>query len=205
MKTALLSASITALWILSSAYARPSDATTTTVDGDDDGVDTPTMDKTTLKKKKIDIRRQQQREQLASDTIRRINDYISNINVEGGETGDQQQSQNNEFHIKFHNRQLEKKKRLDEMHNDLSTKLEEHHTGRNLLSNEELDTCIKKKAAIERKRKSLEEETPERYIERMKRHEEKLMKKIDRKDRRREERLKKMMDGASVAAGGGEL
>jgi hypothetical protein len=38
----------------------------------------------------------------------------------------------------------------------------------------------------------MNEETPER----MKRHEEKLLKKIDRKERRKEERFQKMMDAS---------
>lgn len=184
------------------ACARPSEATATTNeqqfkrdradnggDGTDD-VDTRTatdINQKTLKKKKIDIK---QRENFASDTIRRFNDHISN-NIEGNEQAE------NDFNIRFHNRQREKKQRLDEIHTEVSEKLEAHHSGRNLLSTEELDTYTKKKTAIERKRKSLNEETPERYIERMKRHEEKMLKKIDRKERRKEERFQKMMNNAS--------
>jgi hypothetical protein len=209
MKKALIIASVsTTLWMLSSipqaAYARPSDATATAATtneqqfksrrngngGDTHDVDTRTatdINQKTLKKKKIDIK---QREQFASDTIRRFNNHISN-NIEGNEQAE------NDFNIRFHNRQREKKQRLDEIHIEVSEKLEAHRSGRNLLSTEELDTYTKKKTAIERKRKSLNEETPERYIERMKRHEEKMLKKIDRKERRKEERFQKMMMDAS--------
>ena len=207
MKKALIIASVsTTLWMLSSipqaAYARPSDVTATATTneqqfksrrngnggGVNDDADTDTdINQKTLKKKKIDIK---QREQFASDTIRRFNDHISN-NIEGNEQAE------NDFNIRFHNRQREKKQRLDEIHIEVSEKLEAHHSGRTLLSTEELDTYTKKKTAIERKRKSLTEETPERYIERMKRHEEKMLKKIDRKERRKEERFQKMMMDAS--------
>lgn len=202
MKKALIIASVsTTLWMLSSipqaAYARPSDATATATtneqqfksrrSGNSADADTDTdINQKTLKKKKIDIK---QREQFASDTIRRFNDHISN-NIEGNEQAE------NDFNIRFHNRQREKKQRLDEIHVEVSEKLEAHHSGRNLLSTEELDTYTKKKTAIERKRKSLNEETPERYIERMKRHEEKMLKKIDRKERRKEERFQKMTDAS---------
>ena len=187
------------------AYAHPSDATATATTneqqfksrrnsnggGVNDDADTRTatdINQKTLKKKKIDNIKQ--REQFASDTIRRFNNHISN-NIEGNEQAE------NDFNIRFHNRQREKKQRLDEMHVEVSEKLDAHHSGRNLLSTEELDTYTKKKTAIERKRKSLNEETPERYIERMKRHEEKMLKKIDRKERRKEERFQKMMMDAS--------
>lgn len=205
-KALIIIASVsTTLWMLSSipqaACARPSEATATTNeqqfkrdradnggDGTDDVDSTRTatdINQKTLKKKKIDIK-----QQFASDTIRRFNDHISN-NIEGNEDAE------NDFNIRFHNRQREKKQRLDEIHTEVSEKLEAHHSGRNLLSTEELDTYTKKKTSIERKRKSLNEETPERYIERMKRHEEKMLKKIDRKERRKEERFQKMMNNAS--------
>lgn len=182
--SALLSATLTftLLTIHQEAYARP-EARQFESSGDD----------ILTKKKKIDLRKQKEQE-LASalpDTFRKFNEQPANNN------GD-----NNDFHTKFHQRQVEKRNRLDQMHAQISEILEAHHSGRKLLSDTELESHTKKQMALERKRKSLNEETSERYIHRMKRHEEKFLNKMERKERRTEERFRKMMDGA---AGGGEL
>jgi hypothetical protein len=168
--------------IIIQAYAL-SDETTSGVGGTD----------ATRKKKKIDIRsdsnREEQHLQFASSL-----DRIPKLSND---------EKDDEFEIWFHNRQIEKRQRLEQMHNDISEKLAAHHSGRHLLSKEELALHTKRLLTIERKRKSVEEESPEKYSQRMKRHEEKFLKKIERKDKRREERLKKM--AAAATAGVGEL
>lgn len=192
MKTLLLllSTSLTpAIWLLltilpSQAYGRPDYAQQfeKSASGSDN------ISSTTLKKKKkIDLRK---REQFASDTIRTFNEQISSGTLS-----------TDDFRIQFHKRQIEKRARLEVIHAQVSEKLDAHHSGRSLLTDAELESHTKKQMALKRKRKSLEEETPEGYIERMKRHEEKVLKKVERKDRRREERFRKMMGGEV----GGEL
>jgi len=135
------------------------------------------------KKKKID--RHKQRKQIATDTRQQISS--------GSIPSD------NDFHKSFHQRQIEKQIRLDQLHAHVSETLTAHHSGQRKLSDAELESHTKKQMALERKRKSLQEETPERYLERMKRQEEKLVKKVERKERRKEERFRMMMDR------GGEL
>mmetsp|Transcript_11923 Transcript_11923/g.18315 ORF Transcript_11923/g.18315 Transcript_11923/m.18315 type:complete len:177 (+) Transcript_11923:56-586(+) len=135
------------------------------------------------KKKKID--RHKQRKQIATDTRQQISS--------GSIPSD------NDFHKSFHQRQIEKQIRLDQLHAQVSETLTAHHSGQRKLSDAELESHTKKQMALERKRKSLQEETPERYLERMKRQEEKLVKKVERKERRKEERFRMMMDR------GGEL
>jgi hypothetical protein len=175
MKASLLSTPL-ALWLLTithQAHARP-DAHQqfehTAASGD------------IQKKKKID--RHKQKEQR-----RTINQQISSGSIPS----------DNDFHISFHQRQIEKQIRLDQLHAQVSETLTAHHSGQRKLSDAELESHTKKQMALERKRKSLQEETPERYLERMKRQEEKLVKKVERKERRKEERFRMMMDG------GGEL
>ena len=51
--------------------------------------------------------------------------------------------------------------------------------------------------SFERNDKTINTLSDLQYIERMKRHEEKMLKKIDRKERRKEERFQKMMMDAS--------
>jgi hypothetical protein len=173
--------------IIIQAYAL-SDETTSGVGGTD----------ATRKKKKIDIRsdsnREEQHLQFASSSSSSSLDRIPKLSND---------EKDDEFEIWFHNRQIEKRQRLEQMHNDISEKLAAHHSGRHLLSKEELALHTKRLLTIERKRKSVEEESPEKYSQRMKRHEEKFLKKIERKDKRREERLKKM--AAAATAGVGEL
>ena len=135
------------------------------------------------KKKKID--RHKQRKQIATDTRQQISS--------GSIPSD------NDFHNSFHQRQIEKQIRLDQLHAQVSETLTAHHSGQRKLSDAELESHTKKQMALERKRKSLQEETPERYLERMKRQEEKLVKKVERKERRKEERFRMIMDR------GGEL
>eukprot|EP00985_Skeletonema_marinoi_P025120 scaffold18126_cov140-Skeletonema_marinoi.AAC.2 len=176
MKASLLSTPL-ALWLLTithQAHARP-DAHQqfehTAASGD------------IQKKKKID--RHKQRKQIATDTRQQISS--------GSIPSD------NDFHKSFHQRQIEKQIRLDQLHAQVSETLTAHHSGQRKLSDAELESHTKKQMALERKRKSLQEETPERYLERMKRQEEKLVKKVERKERRKEERFRMMMDR------GGEL
>mmetsp|Transcript_1891 Transcript_1891/g.3454 ORF Transcript_1891/g.3454 Transcript_1891/m.3454 type:complete len:177 (-) Transcript_1891:339-869(-) len=176
MKASLLSTPL-ALWLLTithQAHARP-DAHQqfehTAASGD------------IQKKKKID--RHKQRKQIATDTRQQISS--------GSIPSD------NDFHKSFHRRQIEKQIRLDQLHAQVSETLTAHHSGQRKLSDAELESHTKKQMALERKRKSLQEETPERYLERMKRQEEKLVKKVERKERRKEERFRMMMDR------GGEL
>jgi len=176
MKASLLSTPL-ALWLLTithQAHARP-DAHQqfehTAASGD------------IQKKKKID--RHKQRKQIATDTRQQISS--------GSIPSD------NDFHKSFHQRQIEKQIRLDQLHAHVSETLTAHNSGQRKLSDAELESHTKKQMALERKRKSLQEETPERYLERMKRQEEKLVKKVERKERRKEERFRMMMDR------GGEL
>mmetsp|Transcript_23592 Transcript_23592/g.34974 ORF Transcript_23592/g.34974 Transcript_23592/m.34974 type:complete len:181 (+) Transcript_23592:15-557(+) len=176
MKASLISTPL-ALWLLTTthqAHARP-DAHQqfehTAASGD------------IQKKKKID--RHKQREHFATDTRRTINHQISSGSIPS----------DNDFHISFHQRQIEKLIRLDQLHAQVSETLTAHHSGQRKLSDAELESHTKKQMALERKRKSLQEETPERYLERMKRQEEKLVKKVERKERRKEERFRMMMDG----------
>lgn len=148
------------------------------------------------KKKKKGIDRRKQREQYeyaTAYTIRTINEQTSS-------SSSVPSSDDNDFQQKFHQRHIEKQIRLDELHAQVSETLMAHHTGQRKLSDEELESHTKKQLALERKRTSLREETPERYMDRMKRVEEKLIKKVERKERRREERFRRMMNGA-----GGEL
>jgi len=183
MKASLLSTPL-ALWLLTithQAHARP-DAHQqfdhTAASGD------------IQKKKKID--RHKQREQFATDTRdtrRTINQQISSGSIPS----------DNDFHKSFHQRQIEKQIRLDQLHAHVSETLTAHHSGQRKLSDAELESHTKKQMALERKRKSLQDLTPERYLERMKRQEEKLVKKVERKERRKEERFRMMMDR------GGEL
>ena len=140
------------------------------------------------RKKKID--RHKQAEQFATETIRTINEQISSTNSISSSSSD------TDFAIKFHQRQIEKQIRLDQLHAQVSETLHAHHSGQRQLSDVELESHTKKQMALERKRTSLREETPERYLDRMKRQEEKLVKKVERKERRKEERFRKMMDGA---------
>ena len=146
------------------------------------------------KKKKID--RHKDREQLAADKIRTINEQISSAASSTSSSSD------TDFAIKFHQRQIEKQLRLDQLHAQVTKTLHEHHSGQRQLSGADLESHTKKLKALERKRTSLREESPERYLERMKRMEEKLVKKLERKERRREERFRKMM---MDDAGGEEL
>eukprot|EP00577_Skeletonema_sp_RCC1716_P025533 CAMPEP_0113409662 /NCGR_PEP_ID=MMETSP0013_2-20120614/21265_1 /TAXON_ID=2843 ORGANISM="Skeletonema costatum, Strain 1716" /NCGR_SAMPLE_ID=MMETSP0013_2 /ASSEMBLY_ACC=CAM_ASM_000158 /LENGTH=177 /DNA_ID=CAMNT_0000295791 /DNA_START=27 /DNA_END=560 /DNA_ORIENTATION=+ /assembly_acc=CAM_ASM_000158 len=177
MKASLISTPLAALWLLTithQAHARP-DAHQqfehTAASGD------------IQKKKKID--RHKQRKQIATDTRQQISS--------GSIPSD------NDFHKSFHQRQIEKQIRLDQLHAHVSETLTAHNSGQRKLSDAELESHTKKQMALERKRKSLQEETPERYLERMKRQEEKLVKKVERKERRKEERFRMMMDR------GGEL
>ena len=88
---------------------------------------------------------------------------------------------------------IEKQLRLDQLHTQVTETLHAHHSGQRQLSDADLESHTKKLKALERKRTSLREETPERYLERMKRMEEKLVKKLERKVRRREDRFRQMM------------
>lgn len=135
------------------------------------------------KKKKID--RHKDRERLAADKIRTINEQISSATSTS--------SSDIDFAIQFHQRQIEKQFRLDQLHAQVTETLYAHHSGQRQLSNAELESHTKKLKALERKRTSLREESPERYLERMKRMEKMLVKKLERKERRREERFRKMM------------
>jgi len=128
-------------------------------------------------KKKVD-RRKAERARRATDDIEKLNDQLQHF--EGQSSDDLRQN--------FHQRQKEKKIHLEKMHQEVSETLKAHHKGRKLLSNEDLERHTKKKAALERKNRTLEEETPERYIDRMERHEEKLLEKLERKKRRHDER-----------------
>ncbi len=139
------------------------------------------------KKKKTDRRKQGEQYKYATgDTVRTINEQPFSTD-------------DNDFRLKFHQRHIEKQMRLDQLHAQVSETLTAHHTGQRKLSDAELESHTKKQLALDRKRTSLREESPERYMERMRRMEEKLIKKAERKERRREERFR-MMDGA-----GGEL
>lgn len=193
MKTLLLLTTTLALLTLQqeAAYARP-DARQFDSSSSSSG-DTTIITTTLKKKKNTDLRK---REDRYADTIR-------NFNEQQNSSFAHDNANNNDFHIKFHQRQVEKRIRLDEMHAQVSKTLDAHHSGRKLLSDTELESHTRKQMALERKRTSLNEETSESYIQRMKRHEEKLSKKMERKERRREERFRKMMmDGAG---GEGEL
>lgn len=148
------------------------------------------------KKKKNDRRKQGEHYKYATgDTIRTINEQTSSTSSIPSSSSD-----GIDFQQKFHQRHIEKQIRLDQLHAQVSETLTAHHTGQRKLSDVELESHTKKQLALERKRTSLREESPERYMERMNRMEEKLIKKMVRKERRREERFRRMMDGA-----GGEL
>ena len=141
------------------------------------------------KKKIIDRRQRKQGEQFAAETIRTINERISSSSYISSSTSD------TDFAVKFHQRQIEKQIRLDQLHAQVSETLHAHHSGQRQLSDAELESHTKKQQALERKRTSLREESSERYLDRMKRQEEKLVKKMERKERRKEERFRKIMDG----------
>lgn len=174
------------LLITQQAHARP--------DGQQQFEHTTASDIQKKKKKKIDRRKQgEQYEYATADAIRTINKETSSTTSISSIA-----SSNNDkdFQLKFHQRQIEKQIRLDELHAQVSETLTAHHTGQRKLSDAELESHTKKQLALDRKRTSLREETPERYMERMKRMEEKLIKKVERKERRREERFQRMMDSA---------
>ena len=150
-------------------------------------------------KKKVDSRR-------AERERRRAHDLLENIKDES------------ELRQKFHERQKEKRIHLDKMHREVTEVLDAHHDGRMLLSDRELKEHTRKQASLEKKRRSLEKETPEKvshdeeiiylieelklssspklmciifyqYIERMERHEEKMIEKMERKKKRHDERF----------------
>ena len=125
------------------------------------------------------------RERKALDDIAQLDERLRNF--EGKVSHD-------DLREHFHQRQKDKRVQLDQKHREVSERLQDHHEGRKLLSDEELELHEKRKGALERKRRSLEEETPERYLERMERHEEKLREKFARKQKRHDERFGKLKE-----------
>ena len=77
-----------------------------------------------IQQKKIKIDRHKDRERLAADKIRTINEQISSASS----------SSDNDFAIKFHQRQIEKQLRLDQLHTQVTKTLHEHHSGQRQLS-----------------------------------------------------------------------
>lgn len=129
-------------------------------------------------RKKVD-KRKAERERRALDEIERLND------PEEGEGGGERDRRR-----EYHQRQEERRARLDEMHTKVSEALDDHHAGRKLLDVQELEVTERRKGSLERKRRSLEEESPERYMERMERREERAIEKLERKKRRHDERTR---------------
>lgn len=112
-------------------------------------------------KKKVD-RRKAERERRAMEDIEKLNDNDDRPHSPGNGNANNNNNERRDLRQQFHQRQEEKKVQLGEMHRKVSDALEAHHEGRELLGTDELEHHTRRKNALERKRRSLEEETPER-------------------------------------------
>mmetsp|Transcript_288 Transcript_288/g.652 ORF Transcript_288/g.652 Transcript_288/m.652 type:complete len:226 (-) Transcript_288:803-1480(-) len=127
-------------------------------------------------------RRREQRESGSSRVdVNIVNEQLKNFKEKSEE----------EHRDRFHQRQKEKFERLDEMHKEISDKIDAHHEGRTLMNDEELEKHHRRKEALEKKRRHLEDETSDNYVERMKRHDRKFREKLERKKARYEDILRK--------------
>ena len=106
-------------------------------------------------KKKID-KRKAERERLAREDIQKLNDRLQAYQ------DDDPSHHHDTLRDQFHKRQQDKKIHLEKMHKEVTDALEGHHSGRRLLSEEELEHHTRRKGVLERKKRSMEEETPEK-------------------------------------------
>ena len=108
-------------------------------------------------KKKID-KRKAERERIAREDIQKLNDRLQHTTTDT----DDQSSHHDDLRDQFHKRQQDKKMHLDKMHKEVIDTLEAHHSGRKLLSEEEMEHHTRRKGVLERKTRTMEEETPEK-------------------------------------------
>jgi len=108
-------------------------------------------------KKKIDIRKAE-RERRALNDINKLNDEIK------------QQEQDSEEDIphttndrtKYHKRQIQKQKQINELHKSTLEILDDHHEGRKLMNDVDLEHHTRRLSVLSKKKRSLETESPER-------------------------------------------
>ena len=106
-------------------------------------------------KKKIDIRKAE-RERRALDDINKLNEELQ-----------QQQDGEDIPHTtndrtKYHKRQIQKQKQINELHKSTLEILDDHHEGRKLLSDKDLEHHTRRLSVLSKKKRSLETESPER-------------------------------------------
>ena len=123
-------------------------------------------------KKKVDIRKAE-RERRAALEIEKLNDQLHNVddtiilnnnnnvaNNNDNNGGDKNNEQLN--NLKFHKRQIQKQNQINTMHKNTIDILDDHHSGRKLLNEDELEQHTRKKNMLDRKKRSLEGESSQR-------------------------------------------
>ena len=106
-------------------------------------------------KKKIDIRKAE-RERRALDDINKLNEELQ-----------QQDSEEDIPHTandrtKYHKRQIQKQKQINDMHKSTLEILDDHHEGRKLLNDIDLEHHTRRLSVLSKNKRSLETESPER-------------------------------------------
>lgn len=108
-------------------------------------------------KKKIDIRKAE-RERRALDDINKLNDQLKQQQHDHGE--DIPHTTNDR--TKYHKRQIQKQKQINELHKSTLEILDDHHEGRKLLNDVDLEHHNRRLSVLSKKKRSLETESPER-------------------------------------------
>jgi len=109
-------------------------------------------------KKKIDIRKAE-RERRALDDINKLNDQLKQ---QQGIDGEDDIPHTTNDRTKYHKRQIQKQKQINELHKSTLEILDDHHEGRKLLSDVDLEHHTRRLSVLSKKKRSLETESPER-------------------------------------------
>ena len=109
-------------------------------------------------KKKIDIRKAE-RERRALDDINKINEELQQ---QLGTDGEDDIPHTTNDRTKYHKRQIQKQKQINDMHKSTLEILDDHHEGRKLLKDVDLEHHTRRLSVLSKKKRSLETESPER-------------------------------------------
>ena len=110
-------------------------------------------------KKKIDIRKAE-RERRALDDINKLNEELQQ-QEQGTDDGEDIPHTTND-RTKYHKRQIQKQKQINELHKSTLDILDDHHEGRKLLNAVDLEHHTRRLSVLSKKKRSLETESPER-------------------------------------------
>jgi len=108
-------------------------------------------------KKKIDIRKAE-RERRALDDINKLNEELK----QQGTDGEEDIPHTTNDRTKYHKRQIQKQKQINEFHKSTLEILDDHHEGRKLLNDVDLEHHTRRLSVLSKKKRSLETESPER-------------------------------------------